>query len=63
MLSIDDLLNHLCIDLIGIVPEDDGVVISTNTGEPIILNQRSMAGRAFYNIARRFNNEEVPFLI
>ncbi|MGI6514658.1 MAG: septum site-determining protein MinD [Syntrophomonadaceae bacterium] len=62
MLSIDDLLNHLCIDLIGIVPEDDGVVISTNTGEPIILNQRSMAGRAFYNIARRFNNEEVPFL-
>ncbi len=62
MLSIDDLLNHLCIDLIGIVPEDDGVVISTNTGEPIILNQRSLAGRAFQNIARRFTKEEVPFL-
>lgn len=62
MLSIEDLLNHLCIDLIGIVPEDDGVVISTNTGEPIILNQRSMAGRAFHNVARRFTKEEVPFL-
>lgn len=62
MLSIDDLLNHLCIDLIGIVPEDDGVVISTNTGEPIILSQRSLAGRAFHNIARRFTKEEVPFL-
>ncbi|NLB18672.1 MAG: septum site-determining protein MinD, partial [Syntrophomonadaceae bacterium] len=62
MLSIEDLLNHLCIDLIGIVPEDTRVVISTNTGEPIILSQDSLAGKAFSNIARRFTEEEVPFM-
>ena len=62
MLSIEDLLNHLCIDLIGIVPEDTRVVISTNTGEPIILSQNSLAGKAFSNIARRFTKEEVPFM-
>ncbi len=62
MLSIEDLLNHLCIELIGIIPEDTRVVISTNTGEPIILSPDSMAGKAFSNIAKRFTGEVVPFL-
>jgi len=60
MLSIDDLLEHLCIDLLGVVPEDKNVVISTNKGEPIILSDNSVAAIAFKNISRRLIGEEVP---
>lgn len=61
MLSIEDLLEHLCIDLLGVVPEDKNVVISTNKGEPIVLNDKSSAAIAFNNIARRLLGEEVEF--
>lgn len=59
MLSIDDLMEHLCINLLGVVPEDKNVVISTNKGEPIILNEKAMAAEAFNNIARRLLGEQV----
>ncbi|WP_061215221.1 septum site-determining protein MinD [Syntrophomonas wolfei] len=61
MLSIDDLLEHLCITLLGIVPEDKKVLISTNKGEPIVLNERSEAGLAFNNIANRLLGQQVDF--
>ena len=61
MLSIEDLIEHLCIDLLGVVPEDRSVVVSTNRGEPIILNDRSIAAAAFNNIARRILGEQVEF--
>lgn len=62
MLSVDDLLEHLCIDLIGIVPEDKGILVSTNRGEPVVLNERSQAAIAFSNIARRLSGEEIEYL-
>jgi len=62
MLSIDDLLEHLCIELLGVVPEDSSVVISTNRGEPIILNDRSSAAQAFSNIVQRLTGNNVPFM-
>lgn len=62
MLSVDDLLEHLCIDLIGIVPEDKGILVSTNRGEPVVLNERSQAAIAFNNIARRLSGEDIEFL-
>lgn len=62
MLSVDDLLEHLCIDLIGIVPEDRGILVSTNRGEPVVLNERSQAATAFNNIAQRLLGEEVEFV-
>ncbi|MGE5391756.1 MAG: septum site-determining protein MinD [Deltaproteobacteria bacterium] len=62
MLSVDDLLEHLCIDLIGIVPEDKGILVSTNRGEPVVLNERSQAATAFNNIARRLSGEDIEFL-
>jgi septum site-determining protein MinD len=61
MLSIEDLMEHLCIDLLGVVPEDKNVVVSTNKGEPIILNDHSQAATAFNNIARRILGEQVDF--
>ena len=62
MLGSIDVVELLAIELIGIVPEDESVIISTNRGQPIVLEDKSMAGKAFYNIARRLLGEEVPFL-
>jgi septum site-determining protein MinD len=62
MLSSDDIIELLAIDLVGIVPEDENVVISTNRGTPIVTDPRSRAGMAFMNIARRLNGETVPLL-
>src|SRR5574341_1303472 len=61
MLDTSDVLDILAIDLIGIVPEDEAVLISTNRGNPAAFDDRSAAGRSFRNIARRLNGEDVPF--
>jgi septum site-determining protein MinD len=54
--------SHLAISLLGVVPEDKRIIRSSNTGEPVILDAKSMAGKAFSNIARRIAGEDVPFL-
>lgn len=60
MLGVDDIIECLAIKLIGVVPEDKSVTISTNKGEPIVLDLNSNAGKAFNNIGRRIIGEEVP---
>lgn len=62
MLSIEDILHILALPLIGIVPESEDIVKSTNLGEPIALNEKSIVGEAFRRIARRILGEEVEFL-
>ena len=62
MLSAEDVLDLLGIALIGIVPEDETVIVSSNRGTPVALDPKSRAGQAFRNIARRIKGEEVPFL-
>lgn len=62
MLSVERVQNHLAINLLGIVPEDRRIIRSSNTGEPVILDYKSMAGKAFSNISRRLTGEEVPYL-
>lgn len=62
MLTTEDVIEILAVDLIGIVPEDKAIIISINKGVPIVLNDRSPAGLAFHNIARRLLGEEVPFM-
>jgi len=62
MLTTEDVIEILAIDLIGIVPEDKAIVISTNKGVPIVLNDKAPASFAFHNIARRLLGEEVPFM-
>lgn len=61
MLDTADILEVLAIELIGVVPEDESVIVASNQGSPIALQEDSRAGRAFRNIARRLNGEEVPF--
>ena len=62
MLGIEDLLDLLGIELLGIIPEDDNILISTNKGDPAVLDMQSRAGQAYRNIARRLLGESVPFL-
>jgi len=62
MMEAGDVLELLAIKLLGIVPDDENVLISTNRGQPVVLNQKSRAGQAFRNIAARITGSEVPFL-
>jgi septum site-determining protein MinD len=62
MLSADDVTDILAVKIIGIVPEDSGVVPASNSGIPVTLNENSQAGKAFRNIARRIAGEKVPFM-
>jgi septum site-determining protein MinD len=63
MLSPEDVIDILAIKLIGLVPEDENILISTNRGSPAAMRpEESRAGRAFQNIARRLLGEEVPFM-
>jgi septum site-determining protein MinD len=63
-LSVEDVQEVLgqSVKLIGIVPEDESIIVSTNRGEPVALADGSMSGQAFRDIARRLMGEEVPFL-
>ena len=63
MMSVQDVQELLAIPLIGVVPEDERVIVSTNRGEPLVLSENpSLAGTAFGNIARRLEGEKVEFL-
>lgn len=59
MLSPEDVLDLLAVPLLGIVPEDEAILIATNRGTPVVLNEKSRAGRAFRNIALRLMGKEV----
>ncbi len=62
MLTTADVIEILAIDLIGIIPEDEAIIVSVNKGIPIALDDANRASLAFRNIARRLLGEEVPFL-
>jgi septum site-determining protein MinD len=62
MLAIEDILELLAVELIGIIPEDEMVVISTNRGMPVAIDGKSQAGQAFRNISKRLKGENIPFI-
>lgn len=62
MMDIDDIIDILAVDLLGVVPEDEMIVISTNKGEPAVLDLQSKAGEAYRNISRRIAGEDVPIM-
>ncbi|HWR05673.1 septum site-determining protein MinD [Sporomusa sp.] len=62
MMDIDDIIEILAVDLLGIIPEDEYIVISTNRGEPAIANTTALAGIAYRNIVRRLMGENVPLM-
>ena len=62
MLSVEDMLDILAIALIGVVPDDESIVISTNKGEPLVYKGETLAAKAYRNIVERIEGKEVEFL-
>jgi septum site-determining protein MinD len=62
MMGIDDIIDILAVDLLGVIPEDEMIVITTNRGEAVVMDQNSRSGLAYRNIARRVTGEDVPVL-
>jgi septum site-determining protein MinD len=62
MLTADYILELLAVDLLGLIPEDENVIVSTNRGTPIALDGKSKAGEAFRNIAKRIDGQDVPLM-
>ena len=62
-MSIEDIIDILAIQLVGVVPDDENIIISTNRGEPAVSDNKSMAGQAYRNITRRILGEDVPLWI
>ena len=61
MMSIDDVVEILAVNLIGAVPDDEQIVVATNQGEPLVGSD-CLSGQAYMNIARRVTGEEIPLL-
>lgn len=63
MMDIEDILEILAIKLIGVIPDDEKIIVSTNRGEPVVASENgSLSGKAYRNIVRRVMGEDVPFL-
>lgn len=62
MLALDDTLDILGIDLIGVIPEDERIIRSSNMGEPIVLSDKAPAGKAYRNVTQRILGQNVPLM-
>lgn len=62
MLDINDIEEILGIKLIGIIPDDEQIIVSTNKGEPVVVTDGLMSAQAYKNIVRRILGEDVPFI-
>lgn len=60
MMSTDDIISLLSVPLLGVVPESEEVVVSTNRGVPLVHDRSSRAGAAFRRIAARLDGENLP---
>lgn len=62
MMDIGDVIEILAIELIGVVPDDQDVIVAANKGEPVVFDRRTRSGQAYHNIVRRMEGEDVPFM-
>lgn len=60
--DVDDILDILAIDLLGVVPEDKSIVLATDRGMPVVLNPRNWVSQAYRNIAQRVMGNNVPLM-
>ncbi len=61
MMSVEDVEEILAVPLLGVIPDDESVVVATNQGEPV-TGTSTLAGTAYRNISRRITGEEVPLM-
>ncbi len=62
MLNIDDIVGLLSIELLGVVPDDEQVIVSTNRGDPLVNQAGEKASRAYQNITKRLLGEKIPLM-
>ena len=62
MMNIEDVTEILAIDILGVVPDDESIVIATNKGEPAVSNYESSAGQAYRNIVQRIMGQNIPLM-
>ena len=65
MLSVEDIWDILRVDVIGVIPEDEAILVASNQGAPVAMSTNGnlkLSGQAFHNIARRLEGETVPML-
>lgn len=61
MMNKDDIIEILAVNLIGMVPDDESIIVSSNKGEPIVHDENSRLGQCYRNIAKRIMGEDIPF--
>ena len=59
MMDVDDIVDLLSIDLIGVVPDDEHIITQTNKGEPVVTKEKAPSGKAYIEIARRILGENI----
>lgn len=63
MMDVDDIVDLLSIELIGVVPDDEYIITQTNKGEPVVSNKKAPSGKSYMEIARRILGENVEVTI
>ena len=63
MMDVEDIVDLLSIDLIGVVPDDEYIITQTNKGEPVVSNHKAPSGKAYIEIARRILGENIEVTI
>ena len=63
MMDVDDIVDLLSIDLIGVVPDDEYIITQTNKGEPVISNKKAPSGKAYLEISKRILGENIEITI
>lgn len=61
-MNVEDIVDILAIDLLGIIPDDEAIVISTNKGEPVVAEEKPLSAKAYRNICNRILGKEVELL-
>ncbi|HHT27605.1 MAG TPA: septum site-determining protein MinD [Firmicutes bacterium] len=60
MMDVQDVIEILAIDLLGVVPDDQAVIVATNRGEPVVFDEKSLSAAAYRNIVGRILGEDIP---
>ena len=63
MMDVDDIVDLLSIELIGVVPDDEYIITQTNKGEPVVSNKRAPSGKSYIEIAKRILGENIDISI
>ena len=63
MMDVEDIVELLSIDLIGVIPDDEYIITQTNKGEPAVSNKKSPSGRGYMEIAQRLLGENIEITI